>query len=89
LESGTASREKGEIWKLPDGPIKEMGRTEGATAVVEAGRIVEYRRRNSQERRGGLNTCTLQTKMDMTEGFHSENRRAMKGSIAERLDNER
>jgi hypothetical protein len=34
VEGGTASREKGQNWKLPGGPVKEMGRTDGAAEVV-------------------------------------------------------
>jgi hypothetical protein len=34
VEGGTASREKGQTWKLPGGPIKEVGWTDEATEVV-------------------------------------------------------
>jgi hypothetical protein len=34
LEGGTTSREKGEIWELSRGLIKERGRTDGVTEVV-------------------------------------------------------
>jgi hypothetical protein len=37
LDDGTASREKGEMWGLPGGPIKEISRTDGATDVVVEG----------------------------------------------------
>jgi hypothetical protein len=34
LEGGTESREKGQTWELPGGPIKEMGKTGGATEIL-------------------------------------------------------